>query len=105
MAAHLSCDETLAQRLPLPLAQLYRRALNAKTALERHLTAYYLWEAGLKLLACSAVVELARRPAADPLLTERLQSLARPSLGHWWELVRALLPALAEQGHEPFRRL
>jgi hypothetical protein len=35
-------DEALVARLPLPLAQLYRRAHNAKTAIERHLTAFHL---------------------------------------------------------------
>ena len=40
-------DEELVQRLPMPLAQLYRRAHNAKTALERHNTAFFLWEASL----------------------------------------------------------
>ena len=53
-------NEPLARRLPLPLAQLYRRAHNAKTPLDRHLTAYYLWEAALKLLASAAVVALRR---------------------------------------------
>ena len=40
-------DEELVQWLPMPLAQLYRRAHNAKTALERHNTAFFLWEASL----------------------------------------------------------
>jgi hypothetical protein len=40
MRDDLLVDESLAQRLPLPLAQLYRRAHNAKTPLERHLTAF-----------------------------------------------------------------
>ncbi len=97
-----TCDEDLVRRLPLPLAQLYRRAHNAKTALERHLTAYYLWEAGLKLLGCTAVVAYAERPAHDPQLAERLQNLARPALGHWWEFVRRLLPVLAEGGDAAF---
>ena len=99
-------DEDLVRRLPLPLAQLYRRAHNAKTALERHLTAFYLWEAGLKLLASVAIVEYARRPAPDPKLAEQLESLSRPSLGHWWMFVRLLLPVLAEPETEregPFR--
>ena len=78
-------DEELIHRLPLPLAQLYRRAHNAKTPLERHLTAFYLWEAGLKLLSSVAIVEYAERGAPDPKLTERLQGLARPALGQWWE--------------------
>ena len=49
-------DEELVHRLPLPLARLYRRAHNAKGALERHLQAYQLWEASLKLLGSVAVV-------------------------------------------------
>src|ERR1700730_15442739 len=62
-------DETLVRRLPLPLAQLYRRVHNAKTALERHLTAFYLWEAGLKLLASVAIVEYVQRGPVDAELT------------------------------------
>jgi serine/threonine protein kinase len=101
----LTCDEELIRRLPLPLAQLYRRAHNAKTALDRHLTAFYLWEAALKLLASVAVVEYAERPEHDPQLAERLQNLARPALGHWWEFVRRLVPVLADQGDEPFQKV
>jgi WD40 repeat protein/serine/threonine protein kinase len=94
----LTSDEDLVRRLPLPLAQLYRRAHNAKTPLEQHLTAFYLWEAALKLLASVAVVEYAERPEHDPKLADKLQNLARPSLGHWWEFVRLLVPALADGG-------
>jgi hypothetical protein len=96
-------DETLLQRLPLPLAQIYRRAHNAKTPLERHLTAFSLWEASLKLLASVAIVEYAQRCEADAHLTERLQNLTRPQLGHWWEFVRLLVPLLADKGQEAFR--
>jgi hypothetical protein len=39
------------RRLPLPLAQLYRRAYSSRTPQERHLAAYYLWEAALRLLS------------------------------------------------------
>jgi hypothetical protein len=92
-------DEDLLRRLPLPLAQLYRRVHNAKTPLERHLTACYLWEAGLELLGCVAGVEYLRRPDPDPQLAERLQNLARPALVHWWEFVRRLVALLAD--HEP----
>src|SRR5205823_5999825 len=88
--------------LPLPLAQLYRRAHNAKTPLERHLAAYYLWEAALKLLASVAVVTYAERGEPDPKVAERLARLARPTLGHWWEFVRLLVPILAETGDESF---
>jgi WD40 repeat protein/serine/threonine protein kinase len=97
-----ACDEDLLRRLPLPLAQLYRRAHNAKAALERHLTALYLWEASLKLLASIAVVSYADRPEHDAQLAERLQALARPSVGHWWEFVRLLVPALADAGDSGF---
>jgi WD40 repeat protein/serine/threonine protein kinase len=102
MSALPSFDEDLVRRLPLPLAQLYRRAHNAKTPLERHLTAFYLWEAALKLLAATAVAEYAQRGSPDPSLTERLQRLARPSLGHWWEFVRLLVPSLADGGDRGF---
>ncbi len=95
-------DDGLIRRLPLPLAQLYRRAHNAKTPPQRHLAAFSLWEVALKLLGAVAVVEYAQNPDPDPKLAERLQSLARPSLGHWWEFVRLLVPVLAEQGHAPF---
>jgi Protein kinase domain len=102
VAASVAPDETLLPRLPLPMAQLYRRAFNAKTPLERHLTAFYLWEAGLKLLSSTAIVEYARRGDADPDLTERLKNLARPALGHWWEFARRLTPLLADNGDAGF---
>src|SRR6476660_8828610 len=91
-------DEDLLRKLPLPLAQLYRRAHNAKTALERHQAAYYLWEAALKLLGVVAVVEYVESGDQDAALAERLQNLARPALGHWWEFVRRLAPVLADAG-------
>jgi WD40 repeat protein/tetratricopeptide (TPR) repeat protein/serine/threonine protein kinase len=102
MAQGPTCDEELLRRLPLPLAQLYRRAHNAKAALEQHLTALYLSEAALKLLASVAVAEYAGRGGNDPAVAERLTSLARPSLGHWWEYVRLLVPALADAGDPGF---
>jgi serine/threonine protein kinase/HEAT repeat protein len=91
----IALDEDLVRRLPLPLAQLYRHALNAKSALDRHQGAYFLWEAALKLLGSAAVARYSDRKEHDPQLAERLRNLARPSLGHWWEFVRLLLPALA----------
>ena len=44
-------DEDLLRRIPLPLTQLYRRARNGKTPVDRHHNAYYLAEATLKLAA------------------------------------------------------
>jgi serine/threonine protein kinase/formylglycine-generating enzyme required for sulfatase activity len=105
MRTPLACDEDLVQRLPLPLAQLYRRAHNAKSALERHLSAFYLWEASLKLLAAGAVVEYAEHPAPDADLAERLKNLARPALGHWWEFARRLVPVLADKGDAAFGKV
>jgi WD40 repeat protein/serine/threonine protein kinase len=99
----VAVNANLLARLPLPLAQLYRRAHNAQTAPERHLSAFYLWEAALKLLGCTAVAVYAARPKHDPSLVERLQNLARPALGHWWEFVRLLVPALADGGDPGFR--
>src|SRR5205085_1865470 len=87
-------DESLIPRLPLPLAQLYRRAHNEKSALARYLTAYYLWEASLKLLAATSIITYAGRAERSTELTEQLQNLARPALGHWWSIVRGLVPFL-----------
>ena len=92
MRGDVAVDETLLRRLPLPLAQLYRRAHNAKTVRDRHDTAYCLWEASLKLIGSVAVVTGAERHLHHPELVERLRNLARPSLGHWWEFARALTP-------------
>jgi serine/threonine protein kinase len=105
MSPALSLDEDLVRRLPLPLAQLCRRAHNANGAHNRHQAAYFLWEAGLKLLASVAIAEYAVRGQPDPALTERLTNLARPLISHWWEFIRLLVPALADAGDEPFAKL
>ena len=105
MSETINVDESLVQRLPLPLAKLVRRAQNAKTPLDRHQAAYYLWEAGLKLLASVAVVEYAELGNHDPRLVEMLENLARPMVGHWWEFVRRLVPPLADAGDEGFRQV
>jgi hypothetical protein len=41
MTDELLADEAFLQRMPLPVAQLYRRALNAKNPLARHLDGFY----------------------------------------------------------------
>jgi hypothetical protein len=105
MGETIHVDEALVQRLPLPLAKLVRRAQNAKTPLDRHQAAYYLWEASLKLLASVAVVEYAELGDHDPKLVEMLKNLARPMVGHWWEFVRRLVPPLADSGDEGFARV
>src|SRR5271165_5516310 len=102
MGERISVEESLVQRLPTPLAKLVRRARNAKTPLDRHQAAYYLWEAALKLLSSVAVVEYAELYDHDPKLVEMLEYLARPSVGHWWEFVRRLIPVLADSGDAAF---
>src|SRR4029079_7811350 len=81
-------------RVPLPLAQLYSRAFNAKDARSRHDNTFYLFEALIKLAAAPLVAAYlhgvqtgAGRVAA---LDRLLLSLARPSLGEWVALVREL---------------
>jgi formylglycine-generating enzyme required for sulfatase activity/serine/threonine protein kinase len=56
--------------LPLPIATLLRRARNAKSPKERHDTAYFAWEASLRLA-------VAARPPAEAA------ALAMPSVGQW----------------------
>ncbi len=98
-------DPLLLQRLALPLAQLCRRTQNAKTPLEQHLAAYYFWEASLKLLGATAIVEYAELQDHDAELAEKLQNLARPAIGHWWEFVRRLAPVLADKGDAGFMKI
>src|SRR5262245_59297730 len=104
MTRDLAYGEALLRRLPLPLAQLHRQAQNALEPFERHQAAYFLWEAALKLLGSVAVVTYAELAVQDPKVVEALPSLARPSLGDWWEAVRLLVTALAgalDSGCEP----
>jgi RNA polymerase sigma-70 factor (ECF subfamily) len=82
-------------RLPLPLAQLYSRAFNAKDARSRHDNTFYLFEALTKLAATPAIacyaheVRTGRQPHV-PKLDRLLQDLALPSFGQWVGIVREL---------------
>ncbi len=105
MSETFSVDESLIQRLPLPLFKLVRRFQNAKTPHERHQDAYYLWEAALKLLGSVAVVEYAELGRHDSELVEMLENLVRPAVSHWWQFVRRLVPILADSGDEGFSRI
>lgn len=67
----------MVQGYPLPVAALVRRARNAKSPKERHDTAFYAWEASIRIAAAAA-------PPDDT------SSLEMPSLGQW---VAALLVA------------
>jgi WD40 repeat protein/serine/threonine protein kinase len=103
MSGAFSIDEDLVRRLPLPLAHLHRRAANAKTALERHLSAYYLWEATLKLTAAVAVVAYAQANTPDVETDGRLATLTRASVGQWWEIIRRLTTLLGDRGDPKFK--
>jgi eukaryotic-like serine/threonine-protein kinase len=105
MSEPQSVDESLVQSLPLPLAKLVRRARNAKTPLDRHQAAYYLWECTLKLCAVVAIAEYIELNDRDPAVAELLTNLSRPALGHWWEFVRRLVPLLAQAGDGGFIEL
>jgi serine/threonine protein kinase/tetratricopeptide (TPR) repeat protein len=81
-------------RLPSPLAQLYQRAYNDKSAQSRHNNTFYLFEALVKLAAAPAVaaylhdVEHGGGRVAE--LDRLLVQLALPSLGQWVGMLRAL---------------
>src|SRR5215475_3504737 len=79
-------------QLPLPLAQLYNRAHNAKDPRNRHDNAYYLFEALVKLLAAPLVAaylqEVRHGGKRVDVIDWRLQQLALPSLGQWVGIVR-----------------
>src|SRR5689334_20727500 len=81
-------------RLPLPLAQLYGRAHNAKDARGRHDNTFYLFEALAKLAAAPLVAaylhEAERGAARDAALDRLLAQLALPSLGQWVAILRGL---------------
>ena len=75
--------------LPLPLAQLLRRARNSHSPLELHHNAYYLAEAALKLASAARIgLWLDRALAQGHPITARLEALAYPSLGQWRDLLR-----------------
>src|SRR4051812_27514380 len=89
MSVSPSSDEDLIRRLPLPLAQLYRRACNAKTSLDRHHNAYYLAEAALKLAAAPRIgAALAAGLDQRSPLARSLEQLCLPSVGHWVGFLR-----------------
>lgn len=83
--------------LPLPLAQALRRALNAKSPEGAHLGAYYFFEASLKLTAASLVAVYLQDGAKEPKLNKVIENLARPSTGHWLNLLREISAWLASR--------
>jgi hypothetical protein len=79
----ITFNPDLAERLPSLLAQLYADAVYAKSALERHQSAFYVWEATIKLMGGAAIVAWAARGEPDEQIAQSLKTLARPALGHW----------------------
>lgn len=87
----------LQNELPMPLAQLLKRALRAGPGLEQHTSAFYVAEASIKLAAGMRVgrwLDTACKPGTD--LAKRLESLALPSLGMWAGFLRELSADLAK---------
>lgn len=88
-------------RLPLPLAQLYSRAYNAKDGRSRHDNCFYLFEALIKLTSCSLIASyvdgIRRGDRRSGKLDKPLAQLALPSLGQWVGFVRELSRHFAER--------
>lgn len=81
-------------RLPLPLAQLYSRAHNAKDTRTRHDNCYYIFESLIKFTACPLIGAYiddlkAGKPHVEPI-DKALAHLALPSLGQWVAMLREL---------------
>lgn len=81
-------------RIPLPLAQLYSRAYNAKDARAQHDNSFYLLEALIKLAASVLVASYRRDASRTGNRVQRLDNLtaqlALPSLGQWVGLLREI---------------
>lgn len=105
-----SNTRNLLQTLPYPLAVLVLRALNSKSAPERHHSAYYLAECALKLAAAARVgvwleyagmlggAEDKPKPQTfDKDIARRLEALVLPSAGHWCEILREVSRNLADR--------
>ncbi len=81
MSESINVDESLIQRLPLPLAKLVRRAQNAKTPLDRHQVSFYDRMARALLGAMTQLLE-----QLDVLAGRRLiyvGDVRRQSAGDW----------------------
>ena len=81
-------------RLPLPLAQLYSRAHNAKDTRTRHDNCFYIFESLIKLSTCpligSYLDDLKRGKSHVKSVDKAMSHLALPSLGQWVGMLREL---------------
>lgn len=100
-AARLDYRREYLVRLPLPLAQLYVRAFNAKDARGRHDNCFYLFECLIKVAACPAIAaylsEVRNGARRDETLDGMLTQIALPSLGQWLGFLRETSRYFAER--------
>jgi eukaryotic-like serine/threonine-protein kinase len=92
-------EETLRQlqaSLPMPVAQLVRRALKAEPGLDRHNAAFYLGEVSLKLAASMRVGRWLDVAQPGSALAKKLEALVLPSLGTWCGILRDVGAALQQ---------
>ncbi|MFC1853298.1 hypothetical protein ACFL27_24130 [candidate division CSSED10-310 bacterium] len=84
--------------IPLPIAQVLRRAINAKSAVDRHHLAFFAGEALMKLAAAARVsVYLQYCFGPGGKLSQQLESLVLPSTGHWLGFLRDVSAHLVKQ--------
>lgn len=87
--------------LPLPIAQLYSRAHNAKDPRARHDNTFYLFEALIKLAACPPTIaylhEIRNGGERSEKLDELLVQLSLPSLGQWVGFLRETTRWISER--------
>ncbi|MBI3860444.1 MAG: serine/threonine-protein kinase [Planctomycetia bacterium] len=97
----LELDRDFALQLPLPIAQLYGQASTARDARGRHDSAFYLFEAQIKLAAATAIAmyleEVEGGSARSPKIDRLLQNLALPALGQWVRMLNDLARRFAER--------
>lgn len=84
-------------RLPLPLAQTLRRALNAKSPQEAHTAAYYFFECALKLSASAQIGVYVALGCQDAQLNELIENITRASTGHWLAILREVSSHLSKR--------
>jgi WD40 repeat protein/serine/threonine protein kinase len=88
-------------RLPLPLAQLYSRAHNAKDPRGRHDHSFYIFEALVKLTSAPLIAcyleEVEVGSPRTPLIDAALARLALPSFGQWFDILRRLARHFGER--------
>jgi WD40 repeat protein/serine/threonine protein kinase len=84
-------------RLPLPLAQTLRRALNAKSPQEAHTAAYYFFECALKLSASAQIGVYVALGCQEAQLNELIENITRASTGHWLAILREVSSHLSKR--------